>query len=335
MSEAISKNTSNGKDKQQIAYSSHGAHAGIQATDWREGAWQKLVCYLPYAHLHTCIFCGKMGIVQDSRRMWSIAFLHHFLESTCKSTPFVHVVLMSMVFQSLKLKTWQDDKVLLCKDCMDWALNLCAFDSEVNEWRMLGKPIQFKRRKTKKEACSFLPMDMLIMFLHAPSEERQLEYRMMCRLLKVLGAGADGCLYAQMPFPILQSVIHGIQTGNISLRKESGMQKGLRTQKNTEDARVDPDCSFFMSTSIAANLVSVCHKLSGEKRLVRNAPDVAKYIRKCWSFLGRHAQKQQAWDEWNVTGFRGLETTVHEQAADETKDNEGPIQRIAEHGHEG
>ena len=94
---------------------------------------------------------------------------------------------------------------------MDWTGDVCVFDKDIGAWRMLGKAIRFKRRNTKTHNCAFLPMDMLMMFLHAPSENRQLEYRMMCRLLKVLSTGQEKCLYAYMPFPILQAIIHGIQ----------------------------------------------------------------------------------------------------------------------------
>lgn len=55
---------------------------------------------------------------------WPIGFLHHFLESVCRPTPFVYTVLMSMVYNSLKKGTWRTDEVLLCKDCTDWALQV-------------------------------------------------------------------------------------------------------------------------------------------------------------------------------------------------------------------
>jgi hypothetical protein len=271
--------------------------------DWRQTTWKRLVPYLPYSQTQTCIFCGKMGVMKDNRRMWPVCFLYQFLDSTCKPTPFVHMVLMSLIFQSLKQKTWREDTVLLCKDCLDWALEVCWYNEECHRWCMNGKKLKFKRRVSKNaDICAFLPMDLLLLFLHAPSEQRQLEYRMMCRLLTVLsktdvhiatlGGAPATCLYAHMPFPILQAVIHNIQTGHLSLRKKKGTFKSE-----------DNHCAFYMSQSIAMNVVLVCHKASGEKRLVRNAPDVAKYIRKCSSLLTRHKQKQKAWEEWNVHGF--------------------------------
>lgn len=174
------------------------------------------------------------------------------------------------------------------QDCMDWAQDMCVFEKETETWRMTKGEIKFKRRNTKSHNCAFLPMDMMLMFLHAPSEHRQLEYRMMCRLLKVLSLGNEKCLYAHMPFPILQAIIHGIQTGDISLRKKSGVEKSSSSSLSS--------CNFFMSQSIAMNVVMACHKASGEKRLVRNAPDVAKYIRKCGSLLCKSQQKEAAWE---------------------------------------
>lgn len=245
------------------------------------------MAYLPYATTHTCALCGKSSIVKDEKRVWSIGFLYHFLSSVCKPSPFVYVVLMSMVYRSLKNKTWQEDQVVLCKDCMDWALQVCTYDEGLDQWVMIGNKIKFKRRNTKSNQCAFLPMDMMMMFLHAPSENRQLEYRMMCRLLKLLSLGPNKCLYAQMPFPILQAVIHGIQVGNIVLRKKTGIV--MHKDSNA-------DVPYFMAQSIAMNVIMAYHKASGEKRLVRNAPDVAKYIRKCGSLLSRHEQKQAAWN---------------------------------------
>jgi hypothetical protein len=94
------------------------------------------------------------------------------------------------MFQSLKSDTWRDDKVILCKDCMDWALEICMYDEDRRQWKLIGKRIRFKRRNTKHHVCAYLPMDLLFLFLHAPSENRQLEYRMMCRLLKLLSKGS-------------------------------------------------------------------------------------------------------------------------------------------------
>jgi hypothetical protein len=300
-----------------------------EASDWREENWKKLVAYLPYSTTHTCAFCGKMGVFYDVRRTWPVAFLHCFLDFACKPTPFVHMVLMSLVFQSLKSDTWRDDKVILCKDCMDWALEICMYDEDRRQWKLIGKRIRFKRRNTKHHVCAYLPMDLLFLFLHAPSENRQLEYRMMCRLLKLLSKGStqqpglvNACLYAHMPFPVLQAVIHGIQAGTISLQRKNGMTSAAslshhvgnaeggnaeggnaKEKDGTEKERDDNSCHFHVSQSIAMNVVMACHKASGQKRLVRNAPDVAKYIRKCSSLLSRHEQKQRAWDEWNMHGF--------------------------------
>jgi hypothetical protein len=277
-----------------------------ESSDWRETQWKELVVYLPYECTQTCAFCGKIGVSKDAKRTWSIAFLHHFLKTLCNPAPFTYTVLMSMVYKSLKEKTWRTDQVMLCKDCMDWASETCVYEESTKTWRMISNCIRFKRRNTKLHMCAFLPMDLLILFLHAPSESRQLEYRMMCRLLKLLAMPSGNtlqtkhCLYSEIPSPILQAVIHGVKVGSIKLTK--GLD-GLYIPPQSDPVSGRYKVSFHSTSSIAINVVVACHLASGQKRLVRNAPDVAKYIRKCSSLLGKEEEKKKAWMEWHVTGL--------------------------------
>jgi len=291
----------------------------VPEQDWREFQWMKLVLYLPYENTQTCAFCGRHGISADPRRIWSIAFMHHFLSSVCRPSPFVYTVLMSMVYRSLKNKTWRSDRIVLCKDCMDWAKNICVYDESNGIWRMVSSHIKFKRRGTKLQFCAYLPMDLLIMFLHAPSENRQLEYRMMKRLLRLLALPAEAgsqcspCLYSGMPFHILRAVIHCVRAGTIQLCKVSKLQdQPTPCSKYCNDgcsalqqAYDDWQCKivFHHTSAIATNVAIACHIASGQKQLVRNAPDVAKYIRKCSSLLDKEDEKKKSWQEWYVTGL--------------------------------
>jgi hypothetical protein len=200
----------------------------------------------------------------DPKRVWSLDFLLEFVDYHCSPTPYIYAVIAAMGDFSKENSEFKD--VLICKDCMTWAAGLATMhhvskerergrerdndndnDNDTEMVWTIKEGKKMGRRVMRGIKHHFLPMDAVFLFVHAPSEEYQTEYRMMCRLLSVLVEGRS--IYHMHSSTVLQSLLHRIETKPSLLK---GIPKKHTNKKKQQQQQQHQNTPQSSSSVVAA-----------------------------------------------------------------------------------
>lgn len=282
--------------------------------------WSKdigTIPYLPFLQTSTCVMCGSYPVPMDPKRVWPLDFLLEFVDHHCSPTPYIFAIIAAM--SNYAKENTEFSSVLICKDCMTWAGGLARLHPNEDNTAMVWSVKDGKkmgRRVMKHIRHHFLPMDALFLFLHAPSEEYQSEYRMLCRLLLLLVEGRS--IYHRHSSTVLQSILHKIENDMSILKgvpkyskyskysscrivqfpvsREKEEQEGK--QEEHEEKQEEQECveeqekqgkqqllrrPLQVGKTIAVRIGTVWYELTGKRLLVRGHPKLGQYIRKILS----------------------------------------------------